>query len=121
MKLTTITIFFSFLSLLAILYTLNSLKKETMGIRSAIVWLLLWAGIGFFILFPSLLNSAMRLAQMESRMFFILIVSVFILFALLFNMNSKFDKAQRSLSKLAQEMAILNYKIESKDEGEDEK
>lgn len=116
MKITSISLLFSFLSLSAIVYTLNNLKKESMGIRSAIVWLLLWIAIGFFILFPSLLDSAMRLAQMENRMFFILIVAVFILFALVFNLSSKIDKLQRSLGKLVQEIAIMNYRMENKDE-----
>lgn len=116
MKITSISLLFSFISLLAISFILNSLRRESMGIRSAIVWLLLWSGIGFFILFPSLLNSVMRLAQMENRMFFILVLAVFILFALVFNLSSRIDKVQRTLAKLVQEMAIRNYKIESKDE-----
>ena len=111
MKISSMTLFFSLLSLLAIWYTLNSLKKESMGIRSAVAWLLLWFGIGFFSLFPSLLNSVMRLSQMENRMFFILVLAVFILFALVFNLSSRIDRMQTTLARLVQEMAIMNYKV----------
>ena len=91
-----------------------------MGIRSAIVWLLMWFGIGFFSLFPSLLNSIMRLAQMENRMFFILVLAVFLLFALVFNLSSRIDKMQTTLAKLIQEMAIMNYRMDGFNEKKSE-
>ncbi len=112
MKITSITLIFTLLSVLAIFYTLKSLKKDLMGIRSALVWLFLWIGIGFFSLFPSRLNSIMHFAQMEVRMFFILVVAVFILFALNFNLNSKMEKMQRTSSRLVQELAIIKAQIE---------
>jgi hypothetical protein len=118
MKITSITLIFTLLSVLAIFFTLKSLKKDLMGIRSALVWLFLWIGIGFFSLFPSLLNSMMYFAQMESRMFFILVIAVFILFALSFNLSSKMEKMQRTASKLVQEMAIIRKQIEDKLEKE---
>ncbi len=112
MKITSITLIFTLLSVLAIFLTLKSLKKDLMGIRSALVWLFLWIGIGFFSLFPSLLNSMMYFAQMESRMFFILVIAVFILFALNFNLSSKMEKMERNIARLIQEMAIKNYETE---------
>ena len=116
MKITSITLLIAFFSLAAIVYTLNNIKKDIMGIRSAAIWLLLWAAIGFFSLNPSLLNSIMKLAQMEDRMFFILIAAVFILFALLFNLSSRIDKMQRTSARLIQEIAILRHQVENIDE-----
>ncbi len=112
MKITTITIIFALVAVAEIVRTVIRVKREAIGIRSALVWLLMWAGIGFFSLFPGLLNAAMHLAQMENRMFFIMVVSLFILFAIIFNLNSRLDKIQRNVSKLVQEIAILNYKVE---------
>jgi hypothetical protein len=57
---------------------------------------------------------AMRLAQMKNRMFFILVLAVFILFALVFDYASQIDNMHRSLRKLAREIAIINYKLEEK-------
>jgi len=113
MKITSITLLFTLFSVVAIIYTLISLKRDTIGIRSALIWLLLWTGIGFFSLFPSLIDTIMRLAQMEVRMFFILTMAVFILFALIFNMGSKMEKMQRTSARLIQEIAILKNKLES--------
>ena len=114
MKITSTTLLFTLFSVAAITYTFNSLKKDTIGIRSALIWILLCTGIGFFSLCPSLLNSIMRLAQMENRMFFILTSAVFILFALLFNMGSKMEKMQRTSARLVQEIAILQHRLEDK-------
>lgn len=116
MKLTTASICLSLFSLIAIIYTLNSLRRDNLGIRSALVWLVLWTGIGFFSLFPYLLNYIMRIAQMEDRMIFILIMAVFILFALLFKLGTRMDKMQRTSARLVQEISILTHKTESKND-----
>ncbi len=113
MKTSTYSIFFAVLSIIAIYLILTRLKKDNMGIRSALIWMILWFGIGFFSLFPELLNMAMRFAQMENRMFFILVSAVFILFALVFNLNARMDKMQRDIARLVQELSILNYKIDA--------
>lgn len=121
MKITSITLFFTLFSVVAIIFTFKSLKKDTIGIRSALIWFLLWTGIGFFSLFPFLLDSIMHLTQMKNRMFFILISAVFILFAILFNLSSKLDKMQRDSARLVQEIAILQNRIERKDETKNNK
>ncbi len=115
MKITSATIFLTIFSLAAIIYTFKSIKNDTISIRSAVVWFFLWFIIGFFSLFPSLLDSIMLLAQMQNRMFFISLLAVFTLFALVFNINAKIENTQRMISKLAQEIAIINYKIEKND------
>lgn len=112
MKFTSITLIFTAISAIAIYVTYEGLKRETIGIRSGLVWFALWFGIGFFSLFPGLLNTLMHLAQMQNRMFFILLTAVFILFSLVFNMNYRMEKMQRTISRLAQELAITNYKLE---------
>lgn len=118
MKITTITIIITIIALLSIWRTAGNLKREMIGIRSAIIWIVLWFGIGFFALFPGLLDRAMRIAQMEVRMFFILVLAVFILFALVFNLSSQLDKMSWNLAKLTREISLLNYKIETIDKGE---
>ncbi len=114
MKITSITIFFAIVSLLLICFTLSSLKKEKMGIRSGFVWIIMWLSIGFFSLFPSLLDKAMQLAQMENRMFFILLIAIFILFSLVFNMATRIDKMERNIARLVQTITIKEYEISKK-------
>ena len=120
MKITTITIFFALVACLSVWRILINIKGERIGIRSGIVWMGLWLCIGFFSLFPDLLDKLMVVAQMESRMFFLLVVAVFILFALVFNLVSRIDTMQRDMSKIVREIAILNSHIEKRSQGADQ-
>ncbi len=113
MKITSVTIVFSLISMLAILYNIHRFRREEIGFRSTLVWFLMWFCIGFFSLFPNLLNPLMSLAQMQNRMFFILIMSVFVLFAFIFNIISRIDKIERDIGKLVQEISILNFKLDT--------
>lgn len=114
MKITIISITFFIISGLSIWQIFLRIKKNQIGIRSALIWIGLWAGIGFFSLFPELLDTAVRLVQMKTRMLFILLVAVFILFALVFNYASRIDNMQRNITKLSREIATLNFKLEKK-------
>ena len=114
-KITSITILFAVVSTVSVWYTILRIRRDTIGIRSALIWILMWLGIGFFSMFPHLLNPLMRLTQMQNRMFFILIAAVFMLFALVFNLSSKLEKMQRTSSRLIQEMALLRYTIDQSD------
>lgn len=119
MKLSSITILFFVVSCFSIWRILLRIKRENIGIRSGVIWILVWAGIGLFSIFPELLHTAMRLAQMKNRMYFILILAVFILFALLSNLASRMDNMQRNITKMAREIAKINYTIRSKDKSDD--
>jgi len=114
MKVTLLSILFLLVSLFAIGLILYRIKFERIGIRSATIWVVLWAGIGFFSIYPDLLNTAVQLVQMKNRMLFLLTISVFVLFSFVFNLSSRLDKTQRDLSKIIQELSIINYQIEKK-------
>jgi hypothetical protein len=58
----------------------------------------------------------MRLAQMQNRVFFVLIIAVFVLFAVVFDMATNQDKMHRTIAKLVQEIALINQRIETRDE-----
>jgi hypothetical protein len=112
MKLTTITVFFAILSCLAIWHTLLRLKREHIGLRFALVWIIMWVVIGITSLFPSLLDYFSALAMMQSRMFFLLVVSIFVLFALVFFLMSNLEVTKRNQAKIIQTLAITNYKLD---------
>ena len=114
MKITIISITFFIISGLSIWQICLRIKKNQIGIRSALIWIGLWAGIGFFSLFPELLDTAVRLVQMKTRILFMLLVAVFVLFALVFNYASRMDNMQRNITKLTREIATLNFKLEKK-------
>ena len=120
MKITILGILILVLSIVLILRSLLNIKRETMGFRSGVIWILMWSGIGFFSIFPEFLNRTMVMVQMKNRVLFILIIAVCVLFTIVFNLASKMDNIQQNLTKLAREIAIANYKLESGDNNKDE-
>ena len=111
MKLTVMTIIIAALSCLQIIRIISKTRRDAIGIRPALIWILMWIAIGLGSLFPSAVDYFMQAAQMRDRMFFILLLSVLILFALVFNLASGHEKLQRDVSKLIQEVAILRYNM----------
>ena len=109
MKITTITILFAVIAILETGRTFYRLKKDLIGLRSALVWILMWLAILVFSLFPHLLDQLMRVAQMQNRMFFLLVIAVFILYALVFNLTSRLDNMRRDLAKAIQALSLLGY------------
>ena len=110
--LTTITILFVAIAVFELCRTLYRLKKDSIGIRSALVWTIMWLAILVFSIFPSLLDNLMYVAQMQNRIFFLLIVAVFILYAIVFNLSTRLDEMRRDLSKTVQRLGLLDYKAD---------
>jgi len=121
MKITAITILFSIVSCIAIYRTIKNLKNEKVGYRSGLLWIAIWGGILIFGIFPDYLNIAMKLVKMNNRMIFILIIAVFILYAIVFNQASHIDNMNRNIRKLVREIAILNYQLLEKNKDESDK
>ena len=83
-----------------------------MGIRTAFLWIFLWACIGFFALFPAALDGLTRAANMQLRIFFVLVIAVAALFALVFSLMSKIDKLTHDLARAQQEISLVGYRLE---------
>jgi hypothetical protein len=107
MKLTTITLLIALISVLEIARTLRRTRQDQLGVRPAVIWMGLWVGIGFFALFPDLLQTAVSLAQMENRPFFITVVGLLVLFTLVFDQVTTTEKIRRDMARLAQDNALL--------------
>jgi hypothetical protein len=107
MKLTIITLLIAVISVLEIARTLRRTRQDQLGVRPAVIWMGLWVGIGFFALFPNLLQTAVNLAQMEDRPFFITVVGLLVLFTLVFDQVTKTEKLRRDIVRLAQDNALL--------------
>lgn len=120
MKITTASIVFSLVAFVQVLRIVYQVRQDRLGIRSGLIWVLMWGGVGIGSLFPSTMDVLMRFAMMENRMFFILIIAVFVLFALVFDLVSRIEKSERNIAKLVQEIALLRFRLdEAKKEGEE--
>jgi len=114
MKITTFTILLFVVAVISIIRIVLKFKQEKIKISSAILWISIWFSIGFFAVFPNLLNIAMGFAQMENRMFFIFIIAILFLFILIFNLSNRLDRVQKDTAKIVQELAIRNTEKEMK-------
>jgi hypothetical protein len=115
MRITPVTVFIAVFAVFIIAVVLFKIKKETIGIRSALVWLCLMSGVGFFGLFPEFLDWFIRIIHLEERILFVLLSAIFILLALIFNLNTRLDRMERNWAKTIQEMSLLTYRLEEKD------
>ena len=109
MKITVMALFISICSFFQVFRTIFKVRRETIGLRSAIIWMLIWIGIGVCSLFPVIIDYFVRLVQMESRILFVLLLAELIIFALIFNLASRLDKVQKNISLVVQELGILRY------------
>lgn len=115
MKLTVMSIMISLISVLEISRTLLKVKNDRVGIRTAGVWTFMWFAICLASLFPGILDRFMHMAQMYDRMFFVLVLAVFILFALVFELSTKLDKMQRDMGRIVQEISLERFNHDKKD------
>lgn len=113
MKITIAGIIIAGLSLMLLFISVRSILKDRLGIRSGLIWIILWSFIGFFSIFPDFLNTAMHIIQMKNRFIFIMFIAILILLALVFNLTNRIDHLQRNLTKLAREIAVTNYKVDN--------
>lgn len=112
MKITLLTVLIALVSFLFMGRAIRSSLKNKMGIRTAFLWVFLWACIGFFALFPAALDGLTRAANMQLRIFFVLVIAVAALFALVFSLMSKIDKLTHDLARAQQEISLVGYRLE---------
>ena len=112
MKITPITILLSLGALFFLYLTIKSALRNKIGVRTACLWLVMWLSVAFFSIFPSMLDGLMSAAGMMQRVFFILIVAVIALLAMVFHLMSKLDQLKHDLARTIQEVSLLSYKIE---------
>lgn len=87
-------------------------KNERTTMKNAIFWTLLWIIIIIGIFVPKSLDFAMKILKMENRLFFISLMGLLVLLIIVFNLSTSQKKTERTVSKLIQEIAILDYKLD---------
>lgn len=112
MKITLMSLLLLCVSTCMIMFIFYELKKEALAIRSSVTWLVLWLAIAVFSVFPDLMNWIINITQIKNRMFFAITIAIIILFAFVFNLFSKVDRAQRKTDRLIQELSIISYKLD---------
>ncbi|HDQ41911.1 MAG TPA: DUF2304 domain-containing protein [Desulfonatronum sp.] len=114
MKITLVTVAFFLLSMAAIWHTVQQLRRDQVGIRYAVMWISMWLVIGVTSLFPDLLNILAQAAGMH-RIFFIIIITLFLLIALIFNLMSRINTLEVRQARLVRALSLLQHRIDVQD------
>jgi hypothetical protein len=111
MKITAFTVLICLFAVISLVSLLRRLRRDGLGFRSALIWAVLWLSIAVFSVFPDLLNELMEAAGMENRLFFLLVIAVLVLSALVFNLTSRIDRLSRDVGLAVRELAIIAHRV----------
>ena len=106
--------FFIFLvGIIAIIRIWYLFMNEKTTIRNAIFWTFLWIIVGIGIVVPNSINwVSYKIFRMTNELFFIPIFGLLILLILIYNISISQKRNERRVTKLIQEIAMLNFKFE---------
>lgn len=102
----------AFLAAVVISVTIRLFMRDRLTVRIFLMWIFLWIIMGFFALFPGALDYLMGMVTMGNRLVFLFVSAIVIVYVVLFYISSHTTEMNRKVSKLAQEIAILNSKFE---------
>ncbi len=109
MKLTLFTLLLLVLSVIQIVLMLRNASRGTIGLRSALVIVCIWAAVGVVAVFPDLLNVLSAMAGLENRLFFAILIAIVLILQLTFRMMARMERMQRALDRLTQEAAVISF------------
>jgi hypothetical protein len=112
MKITPLTIIICIFASVGLVRLLQRVARDGIALRSASIWIITWTSLALFSIFPDLLNELVAAAGMENRLFFVLIIAVMALTAIVFNLTSRMDRLNRDIGLVIRELAIANYRVD---------
>jgi hypothetical protein len=107
------------LAVAGIIQTIKMFRNHKFTTRLLFVWLFLWAAIGCFALFPHWLDYLMKTLNFGSRPFFLFTGAILILYIIIFHLSATISKLNHKILKLTQELAMLRFKLEQKEDSGD--
>jgi len=126
MNIRIITVIIAVVSAIALYVTFNLFKRDKLTVRFFILWVFAWAALGLFSLFPKPLDYLVSLLAMEDRLVLMFAGSFLFVFLIVFNITARLAEMERKITRLTQELSVLNFKLEklndenSRNETEDE-
>jgi len=109
MKLNLFTLLLLTLSVIQIVRMLRNASRGTIGLRSALVIVCIWASVGVVAIYPDLLNVLSAMAGLENRLFFAILIAIVLILQLTFRMMARMERMQRAIDRLTQETAVISY------------
>ncbi len=95
-----------------VLYVVAIVRKETLGVRDSLLWLVIGTGFFALALFPRLLDYITALMGIGIGVNALFLISSVVAFIILFQHSVSLSKTKESNMKLTQEIALLKAEIE---------
>ena len=85
---------------------LDRFKKQFITRREAVLWSLLWLGVGFLALFPDIIHPLAVALDVDTGTDLVFFVSILIIFWLMFRIFVRIEKIERGITKVVREIAL---------------
>lgn len=102
------------------LLILHFLRKKTLALKYALLWLAAGAGMGALVLFPGLLLWLSGIIGIQSEMNTLFAVGICFIGAILMSLTAIVSKQTEKLKNLTQENALLETKIREQATGKEQ-
>jgi hypothetical protein len=103
-----------FAAVLTYLYILYQIKKMNVNVKDTVVWFLFALLLIVMSLIPNLLVKITHLLGFEILSNFVFFFFIGLMFLVIFRQSLQISNLEKKLKKLAQEVAIRDYKDEKK-------
>ena len=107
-------IYFIIISVLILLYTLYSVRKENLSIKTSFIWILASIIMLLLSIFPYSIDWFAQFFGIYYAPSLLLTLCVVVLLILNFNMSNKIAKLQEKVIDLAQEISVLKEMVNEK-------
>lgn len=111
MLITPLSLVIAAIALFGLYFVANRIRKDRLGIGSALIWLALWASMALFTLFPALLDMVLPITHLNNRVFLGIFGALVLLFAVQFGQTTRMDALVRDQARLVRELALVNYRL----------
>ena len=107
---TSIQIEMTIAAIILFIIIIICLRRNSMSIKSSIIWLLLPVVFALIAIFPDPLTKLAHWLGFETLANFIFLVAIALLIILCFSLTLAVNKQQQTITKLIQEISILKKK-----------
>lgn len=98
------------LATLALIGVLRRYLDKRIGLRFFLLWLFLWVGTGFVVLFPDITTVAARFLKIGRGTDVVLYLGAFLIFYLLFLVFVRLERLDREITKIVRTLALMDRK-----------
>ncbi|MBP3576543.1 MAG: DUF2304 domain-containing protein [Lachnospiraceae bacterium] len=99
---------------------IHFIKKKTLALKYALLWMVAGAGVGIMVIFPGVLDVIAGFFGINSPVNALFFIGIFFIVLILLSLTAIVSKQTERIKKLAQENAMLEKRMREKEGTEQE-